>query len=149
MTAVRCSVLAFLSYLGFGATAISSSSTAPTTTQYTPPPTQLQSSSPTSLNTSTVECEVDYFGCRSPYDQFYHACQCDERMCTQFRDCCAESQYTHNTTGPEFSCVSTTFLRTTNSTADDTAYWMIATCPESEQARMFVYLNLTGCVRFV
>ena len=140
MTAVRYSVLAFLSYLGFSATATSSSSTAPTTAQYTPLPTQLQSSSPTTLNTSSVECAVNYYTCNSPYNR--HTCQCDERLCTQFRDCCAETQYTHNTTGPEFACVSTTFRRTTHIPAGNTdAYWMIATCPNSEWARIFVYLN--------
>ena len=128
MTAVRYSVLAFLSYLVFSATATSSSSTAPTTTQYTPLPTQLQSS-PTTLNTSSVECAVNYYTCSSRYNR--HTCQCDERLCTQFRDCCAETQYTHNTTGPEFACVPTTFRRT-QEPAYITAYWMIATCPNSE-----------------
>ena len=95
----------------------------PTVTE--PRPTRLQRSS---HNTSTVECDKDYFTCMSMYTG--DICGCDEELCTLFGDCCAESQYTHNTTGPEFACVSTS-PRSTRETElrNTTAYWMIASCP--------------------
>ena len=133
MSVARCSVfllLAFAIKLGFCATTSTSSSTAPTTV---PRPTPLQGSSPPSLNTSTVECEVDYYACNSTYRG--RVCRCD-RLCTQFGDCCADSQLAHNTTGPEFACVSTSVQWIPES---DTTYWMIASCPKGELAR-----ELTG-----
>ena len=53
-------------------------------------------------------------------------CRCDEQ-CTLFGDCCAVSQYRHNTT-LEFDCVSTSVVDERR----DTGYWMIASCPESQ-----------------
>ena len=53
-------------------------------------------------------------------------CRCDEQ-CTLFGDCCAVSQYKHNTT-LEFDCVSTSVVVERR----DTGYWMIASCPESQ-----------------
>ena len=100
MSVAHCSVfliLVFAIRLGHGATIPTLSSTAPTTI---PRPVQLQGSSPTSINTSTVECEVNYYTSDSTFSRI--VCRCDEQLCTQFGDCCAESQYTHNTTGPEF-----------------------------------------------
>ena len=100
MSVAHCNVfliLVFAIRLGHGATIPTLSSTAPTTI---PRPAQLQGLSPTSINTSTVECEVNYYTCDSTFSRI--VCRCDEQLCTQFGDCCAESQYTHNTTGPEF-----------------------------------------------
>ena len=121
-------ILSFMSWFGFCTTTAnnSSSSTAPL-------PNQLQGSSPT-----PVECAKDYYTC----DSSGGVCQCDERLCTRYRDCCAESRYTHNTFGPEFTCVSTSFRRTTTSMTDNTAYWMIASCPKSESASIYSYYNL-------
>ena len=127
MSVARCSVfllLAFAIKLGYCAATSTSSSTASTTV---PRPTQLQGSSPPSLNTSTVECEEDYYACNSTYRG--RVCRCD-KLCTQFGDCCADSQLTHNTTGPEFACVSTSVQWS------DTTYWMIASCPKGELARV-------------
>ena len=45
--------------------------------------------------------------------------------------CCAESQYKHNTTGLEFACVSTSILNEERS-VNTIAYFMIASCPESQ-----------------
>ena len=53
-------------------------------------------------------------------------CRCDEQ-CTLFGDCCAVSQYRHNTT-LEFDCISTIVVNERR----DTGYWMIASCPESQ-----------------
>ena len=125
MTGGHCTVLLILA-LGCCCTISLASPPAPTPT---PRPTQLQGSSPPSLNTSTVECEVDYYTCRRFFSR--DACRCDEQLCTRFGDCCAESQYTHNTTGPEFACVSTSVLA--EESDDDTiTYWMIASCPGGE-----------------
>ena len=87
------------------------------------PSTQLQGSS---LNTSTVQCTLDYFTCNGFF--ISDACRCDEELCTLFGDCCAESQYTHNTTGPEFACVSTSVFE---QAIDSITYWMIASCPRN------------------
>ena len=131
MTAVSCSVLLILAFairLGYFATTSSSSTTAPTAV---PLPTQLGGPSPTSFpNTSRGECAVDYFTCNSLFNN--GVCRCDEQLCTQFGDCCAESQCTHDMTGPEFACVSTSV-----DLPGATAYWMIASCPESESVRIF------------
>ena len=53
-------------------------------------------------------------------------CRCDEQ-CTLFGDCCAVSQYKHNTT-LEFDCLSTSVVNERRGTD----YWMIASCPESQ-----------------
>ena len=79
------------------------------------------------LNNST--CEVDYFTCASPFNR--RVCRCDEQLCTVFGDCCVESQYKHNTTGKEFACVSTSILNEERS-VNTIAYFMIASCPESQ-----------------
>ena len=103
MSVAHCSVfliLVFAIRLGHGATIPTLSSTEPTTR---PLPTQLQGSSPTSINTNTVECEVNYYTSDSTFSRI--VCRCDEQLCTQFGDCCAESQYTHNTTGPDLCLV--------------------------------------------
>ena len=88
------------------------------------PSTQLQGSQ--SLNTSTVQCAFDYFTCNGFF--ISDACRCDEELCTLFGDCCAESQYTHNTTGPEFACVSTSVFE---QAGDSITYWMVASCPRN------------------
>ena len=103
---------------------VSAALSSPTTV---PPPIQLQSSPTPSPNTSAVDCAVDYYTCRTSKSFKHHVCRCDEQLCTQFGDCCAESNYTHNTTGPEFSCVSTTVL---DEGREAVAYWMIASCPK-------------------
>ena len=60
-----------------------------------------------------------------------YVCQCDEQLCKQFGDCCAELQYTQSTTGPEFTCVSTSVLNEGRDVST-VAYFMIASCPESQ-----------------
>ena len=79
------------------------------------------------LNNST--CEVDYFTCTSPFN--VRICRCDKQLCTQFGDCCAESQYKHNTTGLEFACVSTSVLIEKRSLSA-AAFFMIASCPKGQ-----------------
>ena len=130
MAAVLCSVLltlfAFLIGLGYCAPTIRSPTTAPINVPLLRHPTH-----PTSfLNSTTTECVAEYYACRSTSSD--SVCRCDEELCTLFGDCCAESQYTHNTTGPEFACVSTSV-----DLAGAPAYWMIASCPESEPAIIF------------
>ena len=125
MRAVNQGVLSIIALGCYVATSIST--TAPTTE---PLPTQLQTSSPTSsLNTSTVDCAVD---CKSPFNRY--TCRCDEQLCTQFGNCCAESNYTHNTTGPEFTCASTSVLEEGRNVSTS-GYFMIASCPESQLHR--------------
>ena len=126
-----CALLIFTFAISFGNCAtISPSLSFVTPTATEPRSTRLQRSS---HNTSTVECDKDYFTCMSMYTG--DICRCDEELCTLFGDCCAESQYTHNTTGPEFACVSTS-PRSTPETelVNTTAYWMIASCPTDEAA---------------
>ena len=88
------------------------------------PSTQLQGSQ--SLNTSTVQCALNNFICNGFF--ISDACRCDEELCTLFGDCCVESQYTHNTTGPEFACVSTSVFE---QAGDSVTYWMVASCPRN------------------
>ena len=132
MTARRSGVLLTFTFaisLGCCAT-ISPSLSFATPTATEPLPTRLQRSS---HNTSTVDCDVDYYTCRSKYTG--DICRCDEELCTLFGDCCAESQYTHNTTGPAFACLSTSPQSTTETELlNTTAYWMIASCPTDESA---------------
>ena len=125
----RCSALLILAFAIRLCYSVTSSPPSATELTTVPRPAQLQGSSRTSLNTSTVECEEDYYTCGSTYS--HRVCRCD-RLCTQFGDCCADSQLAHNTTGPEFACVSTSVQRTPES---DTTYWMIASCPKGELAR--------------
>ena len=140
MTAVRCNVLLIL-VLAVGC-CIPTSLQSSTTPTAVPLPTQLQASSPTrtpSLNTSTVDCKEDYYACKSSYNRYI--CRCDEQLCTQFGDCCAESNYTHNTTlDLEFVCVSTAIV---NDGSESAAYWMIASCPESQSASEVVIKGLS------
>ena len=132
MTARRSGALLIFTFaISFGYCAtISPSLSFVTPTATEPRPMRLQRSS---HNSSTVECDEDYYTCRSVYTG--DICRCDEELCTLFGDCCAESQYTHNITGPEFACVSTC-PRITAETArlNATAYWMIASCPTDESA---------------
>ena len=90
----------------------------------------LSSATSPHLNSST--CEVDYFTCNLPYSDYF--CRCDKQLCTLFGDCCAESQYKHNTTGLEFACVSTSVLNEERS-LKAAAYFMIASCPKSQSVR--------------
>ena len=83
-------------------------------------------SSATSPHLKTSTCEVDYFTCDLPYSDYF--CRCDEQLCTQFGDCCAESNYTHNTAGMEFACISTSILRRRRAAA----FFMIASCPKRQ-----------------
>ena len=81
MSVAHCSVfliLVFAIRLGHGATIPTLSSTAPTTI---PRPAQLQGSSQTPINSSTVECEVNYYTRDSTFSRI--VCRCDEQLCTQ------------------------------------------------------------------
>ena len=125
-----CALLIFTIAISFGYCATISPSLSFSTPNTEPLPTRLQRSS---HNTSTVKCDEDYYTCRSFFTG--DICRCDEELCTLFGDCCAESQYTHNTTGPEFACVSTS-PRSIPETEllNTTGYWMIASCPTDEAA---------------
>ena len=82
-------------------------------------------SSPTTL--SQGNCAGYNFTCS--FNRY--VCQCDEQLCKQFGDCCAELQYTQSTTGPEFTCVSMSVLKEGRDVST-VAYFMIASCPESQ-----------------
>ena len=117
MRDVICSVILII---GYGVTTV-------------PQTSQLQGSSPMLFESSSIlNCSVEDYTCKSPFNR--GVCRCDE-LCTQFDDCCAKSQYTHNTTGPKLACVSTS-IHGEESDAGKISYWMIASCPQIEYDRI-------------
>ena len=86
---------------------------------------------PTSFSSPTTLSQGNCAGYNFTCSFNRYVCQCDEQLCKQFGDCCAELQYTQSTTGPEFTCVSTSVLNEGRDVSK-VAYFMIASCPESQ-----------------